>query len=221
MVQNDSKENEENKKQLETSAKITAFSMGNYQCIFDFTKCFEICKKRHEFYSPDKAPPDDFPLKFYILQDAENKIKMFQTYLQNLISTEAYFYVIFPNTMFMDIQDLFINIFRRMEGILDLSSRFNDHKFSCRIEELNLAQEKKDELQKLTTIRNKLIHSYGYARPLSEEDSKLFTLLNEGIRKIQFNSDPQKKLIDEDDLVNIGQWVTLIEILLDIILNIK
>ncbi len=226
--QNDS-ETDNDLKQLKYHATITAFSMGNYKIIFDFTTCIDICNKRDQYYNRDTESSYYNPPKYYILSAAKTKIETFQTYLRNLKRPEAYFLVMSLNNMVMDIQDLFLSIFRRMEGIIDLSYEFNDIIFSNRIKDLGLPSEMENDLEKLTTLRNKLIHVYGYAKPKTKgkPDQKLNKLIKERIGDIYFNSDPQKKLIAEniyEDMgnhENIGKWVTLIEILLDIISNIN
>jgi len=224
--QNDSDKEGNERKELKHIAMITHFSQGHYTMIFDFKKCREICNKGHQYYNRDKKPRSDFPPKSYILQAARTKINMFETYLKNLKGPEAFFLITSPNHMFMDIQDLFLSIFRRMEGILNLSYKFGKFNFSKRIKELGLPPEMENDLGKLTTLRNKLIHTYGYPKPNPkvEIDYKLNKLINEGIQKISFNSDPSKKLIEENYIenigildINLGKWVTLIEILLDIV----
>ncbi|MFX0087770.1 MAG: hypothetical protein ACFFAU_19115, partial [Candidatus Hodarchaeota archaeon] len=101
------------RKQLEEHTRKTAFSMGNYTVIYDFTKCFEICKRRHENCDVDNLSPS-----FYILQVAEHKIKHFCNYLKTMGHTSRFFYINSLSYLFLDIKDLYCSIFFRVEGIL-------------------------------------------------------------------------------------------------------
>lgn len=219
--QNDSVEEDRELKELKRGAKITAFTLGHFECVFDLSRCIDICNRRHHYYDRDKKPPLDFPPKYFILSGANTKIETFLTYLRNLKTQEGFFYITSLDHMFMDIQDLFLSIFRRMEGILNLSYEFGSSNFSDRIKNLNLSSKMEENLGKLTTLRNKLIHAYGYAKPWINPDKKLKKLTDEGIHDICFNSDPKQKLIAENDPDNIGKWVNLIEILLGIVSSIN
>lgn len=200
-------------RQLKESAIRLMFTIGDITAIYDFTGCLKICRTRHENFDTTQS---SVPSSFYILQDAEHKIEMFIHHLKALGHPKSFFYVNSLNYMFLDIKDLFSSIFFRIEGIIDHSNDFDKVMFSERINNLDLPKENKQELKKLTTLRDKLVHVLGYAKPKHNKDKMLSKLIDEGIRGITFNKEPNNPLIDETRVDNIQDWISLIEILLEI-----
>jgi len=215
MRDNHRNEEDEEMKQLRHHAKIHTFTEGNVSVLFNFAKCIDICGKSNRI-----ADPKNLTAKNFILQEAEHKIEMFELHRRKFGRREAFFYVNSLHYVYMDIKNLFLSIFFRMEGILDCECEFEADPFFQRIDELKLSPEKKIELQKLTTIRDKLVHTLGYAKPW-KKSKRLKKLTKEGLRDIRFNNDPNKQLITEEDFENTQIWVSIIEILLGIISEIK
>lgn len=204
-------------KQLADHAKMTIFQIGSIEVYYNFEKCFDLCKMRHDIRKINKDSPT-----FYILQDIDHKISQFCEHKKLMGDIDRFFYVNTKQYLFLDIKDLFCGIFLRFEGLLSILN-YSKFPFMNAIDTFKLDDEIKEDLKKLTTLRNKLFHVAGYPIPKyqNKTDSRLNDLLEQGIKEIMFNKDPNYPLILEQDRNNLTKWVRLIEILIESIIAIK